>query len=204
MLCMGKTNQYPISAWKKKIESFMNSSQCRELYRIDGEPMEFEWKIPPDSPHNRLSSRSRKSWLKYSEYLSSPQDESFSCQCMQWRCVERQREKTDCVLRIPKPLQDMQEDSRTDVSRAWGHDDQLQWRRTSCAPWVQCFRKRILAKQRRWNIVCALLWWYRCSRSGSSHDSFRQSARCLRSSSGYVWRTGLEDFCFFQKVQGDL
>ena len=26
---------------------FMNSSQCRELDRIDGEAMEFEWKIVP-------------------------------------------------------------------------------------------------------------------------------------------------------------
>ena len=43
VLCMGKTSQNPISARKEKIEWFMNSLQCRELDRIDGEPMEFEW-----------------------------------------------------------------------------------------------------------------------------------------------------------------
>ena len=30
-----------------KIEWIMNSPQCRELDRIDGEPTEFEWKIVP-------------------------------------------------------------------------------------------------------------------------------------------------------------
>ena len=41
-LCMGKMNENPIRAWKENIEWFMNSSRCRELDRIDGEPTEFE------------------------------------------------------------------------------------------------------------------------------------------------------------------
>ena len=32
----------PVSAWKEKSDWFMNSPQCRELDRIDGEPTEFE------------------------------------------------------------------------------------------------------------------------------------------------------------------
>ena len=40
-LCMGRFANTPVSAWKEKIDWFMNSSQCRELDRIDGEPMEF-------------------------------------------------------------------------------------------------------------------------------------------------------------------
>ena len=38
---MLRISENPASAWKKKIDGFMNSSQCRELDRIDGEPMEF-------------------------------------------------------------------------------------------------------------------------------------------------------------------
>ena len=41
---MGKMNQNPVSAWKEKIEWSVNSSYCRELDQIDGEPMEFESK----------------------------------------------------------------------------------------------------------------------------------------------------------------
>ena len=37
----------PQAHGRKKFDWFMNSSQCRELGRIDGETMEFEWKIFP-------------------------------------------------------------------------------------------------------------------------------------------------------------
>ena len=41
--------QYPRKRMEEKIAWFVNASQCRELDRIDGEPMEFEWKISQDS-----------------------------------------------------------------------------------------------------------------------------------------------------------
>ena len=44
---MGRISENPVSARKEKTDRFMNSSQCRELDRIDGEPMEFEWKNFP-------------------------------------------------------------------------------------------------------------------------------------------------------------
>ena len=58
------------------------------------------------------------------------------------------------------------------------------------------FCTRIFAKQRRRNIVYVFRWWCWNSRSCSSHNCFRQSAR-LRSSSGHVWRAGLEDLWLF-------
>ena len=67
----------------------------------------------------------------------------------------------------------------------------------------QCFRTEIFAKQRKRKIVHTFLWWCRTSRGGSSHILFRQSAQCLRSSSGYVRRAGLENLWMF-RVQGDL
>ena len=42
LLCMRRITESPVSAWKEKIDWFLNSLQ---LDRIDGEPMEFEWKI---------------------------------------------------------------------------------------------------------------------------------------------------------------
>ena len=47
VLCMGGINTNPVKAWKEKINWFMNSRQYRESDRIDGEPMEFEWKKFP-------------------------------------------------------------------------------------------------------------------------------------------------------------
>ena len=45
VLCMGRIPDTPVSAQKEKVDWFMNSHQCRELDRIDGEPMEMEWKF---------------------------------------------------------------------------------------------------------------------------------------------------------------
>ena len=55
VLCMGRISESPVSAWKVNIDWFMNSVQCRELDRIDGEPMEIEWKFP--RIHNIADSR---------------------------------------------------------------------------------------------------------------------------------------------------
>ena len=43
VLCMSKISENPVSAWNENIDLFTNSSQCRELDRIDGKPREFEW-----------------------------------------------------------------------------------------------------------------------------------------------------------------
>ena len=47
VLCMGRISENPVKAWKEKIDWFQNSLQERELDRIDGELMEFEWKNFP-------------------------------------------------------------------------------------------------------------------------------------------------------------
>ena len=47
VLCMGRISENPVSAWNEKIDWFQSSLQYNELDRIDGEPMEFEWKNFP-------------------------------------------------------------------------------------------------------------------------------------------------------------
>ena len=80
-----------------------NSSQCRELDRIDGEPMEFELKKFPKIHYIADSRpRSRTWWLKLSVNLSNSKDESSSCQCTTTMCGKK-KETKNCVLRIPKP-----------------------------------------------------------------------------------------------------
>ena len=41
-LCMGGISSNPVEVRKEKVDSFVNSRQCKELDRIDGEPMDFE------------------------------------------------------------------------------------------------------------------------------------------------------------------
>ena len=53
ILCkaLEKMNQIPTSTtvWERLLEWFKDSSQYRTLDTIDGEPMEFEWKVFPGS-----------------------------------------------------------------------------------------------------------------------------------------------------------
>ena len=47
MLCLGSMSDQPVKAWKNKIKWYLESRYLKDLNQIDGEPMEFEWKIFP-------------------------------------------------------------------------------------------------------------------------------------------------------------
>ena len=43
VLCLGSLSDKPVEAWKHRIKCFWESRYLKDLDRIDGEPMEFEW-----------------------------------------------------------------------------------------------------------------------------------------------------------------
>ena len=47
VLCLEQMSDQPIEAWKNKIKWYLEHRYLKDLNRIDGEPMEFEWKIFP-------------------------------------------------------------------------------------------------------------------------------------------------------------
>ena len=51
VLCLGKMNENPQSnyAWEDRLTWFKSSPQYRNVDRIDGEPIEFEWNISQES-----------------------------------------------------------------------------------------------------------------------------------------------------------
>ena len=51
VLCLGGISIEPVQAWENKIKWYLEARYLKELNRIDGEPMEFEWKISQDSQH---------------------------------------------------------------------------------------------------------------------------------------------------------
>ena len=42
-LCLGGISDEPVKAWKSRINWFWETRYLKDLDRIDGEPMEFEW-----------------------------------------------------------------------------------------------------------------------------------------------------------------
>ena len=61
VLCLKKMNENPLSniVWKDKLTWFKSSPEYRALYKIDGEPMEFEWNISQDTVRCSLSVKSK-------------------------------------------------------------------------------------------------------------------------------------------------
>ena len=47
VLCLGKMGNDPVESWKSKIQWYSDNNYSKDLNRINGKPMEFEWKIFP-------------------------------------------------------------------------------------------------------------------------------------------------------------
>ena len=47
VLCLGGISDEPVEAWESRITRFLETRYLKDLDRIDGEPMDFEWKVFP-------------------------------------------------------------------------------------------------------------------------------------------------------------
>ena len=47
VLCLKSVRDEPVEAWENKIRGYLENRYLKELNRMDGEPIEFEWKIFP-------------------------------------------------------------------------------------------------------------------------------------------------------------
>ena len=47
VLCVGRMGDNPVESWKRQIQWYSDNNYFSELNRIDGQHMEFEWKIFP-------------------------------------------------------------------------------------------------------------------------------------------------------------
>ena len=88
--CLGKMSEHSEAnqRWKHQVDEFRQSNSNRELIRIVGEQIEFEWNIPQDLLHWRSSRRPRaktirselewmsKQWRTYFAQLSSSSSSS--------------------------------------------------------------------------------------------------------------------------------
>ena len=69
VLCLGKINENPQSnaAWEQRLGWFKTSQEYRDLDRIDGEPLEFEWNIFPGYNTLQLSQEVKSLLLRLDE-----------------------------------------------------------------------------------------------------------------------------------------
>ena len=60
VLRLGGVSSVPVQAWKDKIKWYLETRCLKDLDRIDGEPMEFEWKNVPRIHYVENSRRDSK------------------------------------------------------------------------------------------------------------------------------------------------
>ena len=58
VLCLEGISTEPVKAWERRIKSYLETRNLKDLNRIDGELMELEWKnFPENSQHWEFSKR---------------------------------------------------------------------------------------------------------------------------------------------------
>ena len=79
--CLGGISNQPVEAWKNKIRWYLENRCLQDLDRIDGEPMEFEWKIFPGFTTLGILDEIQKLMTELQcEPESSSKEGSSSCQ----------------------------------------------------------------------------------------------------------------------------
>ena len=152
-----------VSAWKEKIDWFQNSLQLWELDRVDGEPMEFEWKnfqgfttlqilaeiqnmtetkCKPEKFQGRnifMSTYNDNAWWRKKHRIVYCEFRQCSSICKKIRA----RSLVVSWARIGNEViwnSYVQTERRMGQCR-WDHDDKLLWKRTSRASRIQYLGK---------------------------------------------------------------
>ena len=115
VLCLGKVNSW--------VGSKIHHNN-RTLDTIDGESMEFEWKISQDSPYCSLSKKSKSSWTKWANRNNS-KDKFCSCRCSMTSHGDLKTINGNAML-TPTSCPKMQKDSHQDD----GHSSDLDQKRS--------------------------------------------------------------------------
>ena len=122
VLCLWSVSDQPVEAWKNKIKWYLENRYLKDLNRIDGEPMEFEWKIFPGFTTLGILEEIRKFMTELQcELESSSKEGSSSCQCTT-TLYEENEETQKNVRWILLQLRIMLADSCSDVGHFWELD----------------------------------------------------------------------------------
>ena len=109
--CLGNTHAHPhsIEVWTQKIEWFTKRHEYRELDRIDGEPVEFEWNIFPGHTTLQLLREIQKAMTE--NRIRNSEIEASSCR---WTTTSsgRKMQTNKCVFRFFFDFRLMQTDFR--------------------------------------------------------------------------------------------
>ena len=213
VLCLVKIHENPQSndAWERRLGWFKSSPEYRNLDRIDGEPMEFEWNIFPGFNTLQLSQEVKELLLSLNEtpenftgriiFMSMFNDISWWSRDNKVECESNT--KLDSLfarrfgagqwsflgLGTERKWYSISEDSPQGEWDKNGREDvvDIRRKRTPSLPCHESIVPRNAQKQRRWKIIYTLLCRWRYDWNCFSYNYFCKSAQSLRSSLRFVW-----------------
>ena len=115
--CLGGISPEAVQAWKDKIKWYLETRYLKELDRIDGEPMEFEWQNFPGFASLGILTEIQKMIVN----LSNFKEGSSSCPCTM-TLYGRLQEMKKVVLRFflwKKTLQHTPKAFHSDLGHIW-------------------------------------------------------------------------------------
>ena len=194
VVCLGRMGHItnPMMDGKTNLSGLNNTSQYRELFRIDGKPMESEWTLFPGFIALQILAEIQSMMSRMNCELEQFTSRIIFMSMCTEICMERFRkqksEKSDfhnCVrLRKEIPARSLvvpQTKHREGVVRnwyvqaygklrrsRWDHDGKFLWKWTPNIPWNKCFGTRNLEKKTK------EVWWLWDSWSSFSHYCFFQ------------------------------
>ena len=118
VLCLGGIKENPNEAWKEKIKWYFEKNHLKDLNRIDGESMEFEWKIFQGPQHLASSNIFKNSWKNNHVIESSSKARSSSCQCSTTLHGEKKKMKRNVKVMLTK-LRILLADFRAVIGHSW-------------------------------------------------------------------------------------
>ena len=123
--CLGGISTEPVKAWESNIKWFLETRYLKDVDRIDGEQMEFEWTNFPGFTTLQILDEIQKMMTERVNQSNSKEGSS-SCQCTMTLVGENEETKK-FVLRMLSELLSMLEDSREDTGRFLGPGSEKTW-----------------------------------------------------------------------------
>ena len=97
VLCLGGISDQPVEAWKNKIKWYLETRHLKDLNRIDGEPMEIEWKKIPGFTTLGILEEVQT----FMTELQCEPEQLYSCQCTPTVYGQNEETQTKCdVVRV--------------------------------------------------------------------------------------------------------
>ena len=97
-----RDNPGAIERWRGQVERLRMYPSFQEAVGIDGEAIEFEWRMFPDFRHCKFFKRSTKSWRERTFNPKSSRTRSSSCQCSMTLSGQKRKNDENCIFNVEK------------------------------------------------------------------------------------------------------